>query len=245
MTVGSTATPAPRRPSAGRSASGLAALGLLCGAVLTGCVPAPPALSEVWPAVRHGVDEARSVRVSGDVEQDGRRFEVELAGELDDSSYAGRLTEEHGTVEVIADADTTYIRPDAQFAAQRGGTAFKDVDPSLWIALPSRHGGAFSMATFYEGFVSALPAADAFDGEQPAAQTLRLDGERVFKYSDVDAGDSQVSLYINQEDELVRLQVQRDQAGEGPSGSIDFRDWNDVPAAQAPPQDLVYQRPGF
>lgn len=235
------ATRAVRRP-----VSMLACLAVLGGTALTGCVPEPPPLSEVWPSVRASVSDATSVRVSGDVRQGGGTVDVELAGALDDSSYTGRLIEEEGTVDVVAADDTTYIRPDEAFVSAQGGTTFKDVDPDLWISLPSGRDGAFSMSTFYEGLVSALPEADAFDGQEPQAQTLRLDGERVFKYSDVDTGDGQVSLYINQDDELVRLEVDADdQEKDGPAGSIDFREWNEVPPVEAPPEDQVYQRPGL
>lgn len=246
MPVPTTVAPAAAPRAARRHAALLAGLAVLGGSALTGCVPEPPPLAEVWPSVRASVDEATSVRVSGDVHQGEGTIDVELAGALDDSSYAGRLVEEEGTVEVIATDDTTFIRPDDEFVSAKGGETFKDVDPGLWISLPSGREGAFSMSTFYGGFVSALPEADAFDGQEPQAQTLRLDGERVFKYSDVDAGDGQVSLYINQDDELVRLEVDGG-SGEkdGPAGTIDFRDWNEVPPAEAPPEDQVYQRPGL
>ena len=232
--------------AARRPAAVLAALAVLGAGSLTACVPEPPPLSEVWPTVRASVNDATSVRVSGDVRQGGHTIDVELAGALDDSSYAGRLVEDKGTVEVVAADATTFIRPDEKFLSAPGGSTFKDVDPKLWIALPSGREGAFSMSTFYDGFVSALPEADAFDGREPESQTLRLDGEQVFKYSDVEAGDSQVSLYIDQDDRLVRLEVEGGgDVNDGPVGTIDFRDWNEVPPAQAPPADQVYQRPGL
>lgn len=244
MTVTSTAASATRDVL--RPAAVLVGLAVLGGTALTGCVPDPPALSEVWPTVRASVNDATSVRVSGDVRQGEGTIDVELAGALDDSSYAGRLIQEEGTVEVVAADDTTYIRPDEAFVSAQGGTTFKDVDPDLWISLPTGREGAFSMSTFYEGFVSALPEADAFDGQEPQAQTLRLNGERVFKYSDVQSGDGQVSLYVNEDDELVRLEVDGGgQQKDGPAGTIDFREWNEVPPAQAPPEDQVYQRPGL
>lgn len=244
MTVTSTVSTATRAVSS--RAAVLAGLAVLGGTALTGCVPEPPPLSEVWPTVRDSVNDATSVRVSGEIRQGAGTVDVELAGALDDSSYTGRLLQEDGTVEVVAADDTTYIRPDEAFVAAQGGTTFNEVDPGLWIALPTGREGAFSMSTFYEGFVSALPEADAFDGHAPEAQTLRFGGERVFKYSDVDAGDGQVSLYINEDHELVRLEVEgRDQEKDGPAGTIDFRDWNEVPSAQAPPEDQVYQRPGL
>lgn len=246
MPVSTTVAPAATPRAARRHVTLLAGLAVLGATSLTGCVPEPPPLSEVWPTVRASVNDATSVRVSGDVHQGGGTIDVELAGALDDSSYAGRLVEDEGTVEVIAADSTTFIRPDEKFVSAKGGSTFKDVDPKLWIALPSGQDGAFSMSTFYDGFVSALPEADAFDGQEPEAQTLRLDGERVFKYSDVDTGDGQVSLYINQDDELVRLEVQGGHEDkDGPAGTIDFRDWNEVPPAEAPPEDQVYQRPGL
>jgi hypothetical protein len=246
MTVPSPVVRRAAAPSVHRFAA-LVGLAVLGSSALAGCVPQPPQLSEVWPQVRQSVAEATSVRISGDVRQKGATIDVELAGALDDSSYAGRLVEQHGTVEVIGAGGTTYIRPDRAFVDSRGGSTFKEVDPDLWIPLPSGRDGSFSMSTFYDGFTSSLPEADAFDGQAPQSQTLRLDGEQVFKYSDVHAGDAPVSLYINQDDELVRLEVE-DPAGEaedGPSGTIDFRDWNEVPAAEAPPEDQVYARPGL
>ncbi|GEM_PF-5417040 len=246
MTATTTAVRSAAPTRARRGVGLLAGLAVLGGTALTGCVAEPPPLSEVWPTVRASVNEATSVRVSGDVRQGDGTIDVELAGALDDSSFAGRLVEDEGTVEVIAADDTTYIRPDEQFVSNRGGTTFEDVDPDLWIPLATGREGAFSMSTFYDGFVSALPEADAFDDRQPQGQTLRLDGERVFKYSDVEAGDTQVSLYINEDDELVRLEVDGGQPEkDGPAGAIDFRDWNEVPAAEAPPEDQVYQRPGL
>lgn len=244
MTVSSTAV---RGTAARRPAAVLSALAVLGATALVGCVPDPPRLSEVWPDVRQSVSDATSVRISGDVRQQGSTIDVQLAGALDDSSFAGRLVEKHGTVEVIGAGDTTYIRPDRDFVESRAGSTFKDVDPGLWIPLPSGREGSFSMSTFFDGFTSALPEADAFDGQEPEAQTLRLDGEQVFKYSDVRTGDSQVSLYINRDEELVRLEVDgpEDQETDGPAGTIDFRDWNEVPAAEAPPVDQVYARPGL
>ncbi|PNL18233.1 hypothetical protein [Micrococcus sp. FDAARGOS_333] len=246
MPPSTTVAPAAALRPVRRHAALLAGLAVVSGSALTGCVPEPPPLAEVWPSVRASVDEATSVRVSGDVRQGEGTIDVELAGALDDSSYAGRLIEKKGTVEVIAADDTTFIRPDEKFVSAKGGETFKDVDPGLWISVPSGRDGAFSMSTFYEGFVSALPDADAFDGQEPQAETLRLDGERVFKYSDVDAGDGHVSLYINQDDELVRLEVDGESdSKDGPAGTIDFRDWNEVPPTEAPPEDQIYQRPGL
>lgn len=219
-------------------------LALTGATALSACTSEPPPLHEVWPDVSHKVEHAESVKITAEVSQDGQQTALELAGALDDSNYSGLVAEDKAHVEVRSVDGTTYLRANETFRHSRGGETFQDVDTERWIPMASEQDSGFAMSTFYGSFTAALPSDDAFADKQVEATTVRIDGQRVYKYSDVDTSQGEVALFIDEDDTLVRLEVDRDDDAPRSQleGTIDFTEWNAVDDVEAPSGDAVYRR---
>lgn len=226
-----------------RRLAGITALGAVSALALSGCGSSVPELEEIWPQVRENIQNAESVSISGEMDQDGEKVALDLSGHMDDSSFSGNVSSDGISMELIGNQEATYIKPDAAFWDEQGGAAMKDMVGDKWIEAPADAG--MSMSSFYEGFRDEAPEdADVQDAEY-TSEEVEHDGQQVYKYSgtDKDSGEP-IILMIDKDNQLVRIERQgaADEAG---VGAVDFRDWNSVGTVEMPADDEIFSMPGM
>lgn len=204
-----------------------------------------PKLEEIWPEVRENLQKATSVKIKGVLEQDGKDMSVDMAGQVDDSSYAGKITMEDFSMELIGDKTNTYIKPDAAFWEKQGGAAIGDMVGDKWI--DSGQAADTSMSTFYKSFSEEAPEAEEFKGTTYTSEEVDHNGQKVFKYTGKDDDTGQpIVMLISQDKQLIRLETQEKGTDDKTSPStIDFSEWNTVKPFEMPSKDEIADIPGM
>lgn len=241
----------------GRRVLGMGALGAVAALTLSGCGNGVPPLEDVWPEVSESIQNAQSVTIDGEVAQGGQDVSVTMSGQIDDSSYAGSLSMGEAQVEVIGDADYTYMKPNEAFYSEMGGAPLQDLVGEKWLQVPAEDG--FTMSTIWSSFSEDIPDADAFGDSDYTSEAVEHDGEEVYRYSGISVENGEpVALYVSKDNTLVRVEVEQGEAGEGQSGeataspaadpgagTVDFSDWDAVEPVEMPAEDDVFAVPGM
>lgn len=234
-----------------RRLASITALGAISALALSACGSSVPKLEEVWPETRENIQNATSVSIVGEVEQNGDTINLDMAGQVDDSSYSGKIASKGISMELIGNKETTYIKPDAAFWEDQGGSAMMDMVGDKWIEAPAQSG--MNMSSFYEGFRDDAPEGEEFNDTEYSSEEIEHEGQQVYKYTgtDKDSGEP-ITLLINKDKQLVRLERQASSEqsegessdGAGP-GAIDFKDWNSVEPVEMPAEDEIFSVPGM
>ncbi|MCY1157354.1 MAG: hypothetical protein MOP51_374 [Citricoccus sp.] len=253
-------TPARR----GFRAVGITALGAIAALTLSSCGTSAPALEDVWPEVSESIQNATSVSIEGSVTQGGQDMSVAMSGQIDDSSYSGSVAMGEAQVEVIGNAEKTYLKPNGAFYEDMGGAGLQDLVGEKWLEMPAEDGG-FTMSSFWSSVSEDIPDSDQFADSEYTAEVVDHNGEEVYKYSGTSAENGEpVAIYITQENRLVRVEVDQAESGEGGAagasasaspdasagsdagtGTVDFSDWDAVEPVDMPAQDEVFAVPGM
>jgi hypothetical protein len=243
---------------------GITALGAAAALTLSSCGNSVPALEEVWPEVNESIQNAQSVAIEGNVTQGGEDMAVNIAGQIDDSSYSGSVSMGEAHMDVIGDAENTYIKPNEAFFEQMGGAPLQELVGDKWLELPAEEGG-FTMSTFWSSFSEDIPAADEFGDSEYTREAVDHNGEEVYKYSGTSTENGEpVAIYITKENQLVRVEVQQgkddssaestDEASASPeaspasdtgTGTVDFSDWDAVEPVEMPAKGEIFAVPGM
>ncbi|MGM7668894.1 hypothetical protein [Microbacterium sp. A93] len=277
MTLTSTSTRTSRRLSRPRPhhrrtprVLALTALGAAAALGLGACAGSGvPDLQEVWPEAYASIEDASSVAVDGNVSQGGQDTTVKFAGQIDDSSYAGRVSMNGVTIEIIGNTEHAYMKPNTAFYEQNGGAQLQDMVGDKWLRVSAGE-GVLSMSTLWESIFRDIPEGDEFSNSDYTSEKVELDGEQVYKYtvSNEDTGKP-VSVYLSQDNRLLRVEAEAgatDEASGDPSGSaspsasesaasdaaaesgigtMDFEHWNSVGPAEMPAEDEVFAVPAM
>lgn len=249
-----------------RRLAGITAFGAISALTLSACGSSVPTIEEVWPDVRENLVNAESVKVSGEITQDGQDMNVDMSGHVDDSSYSGNIAMGEYTIEVLGNADNTYVKANEAFWEANGGAQLLSLIGDKWLEAPAEEMG-FTMSSFYDSFSSEAPEASEFEGKEFTAEEVEHNGEQVYKYTGTeDESGDPVSYFINKENQLVRME--RPESTEGSSdaasddasgdasaspsassgagaGAIDFTEWNAVEPVEMPAEDEVFAIPGM
>ncbi|HRO30236.1 MULTISPECIES: hypothetical protein [Micrococcaceae] len=245
-------------------ALGITALGAAAALTLSSCGTSAPALEDVWPEVSQSIQNAKSVAIEGNVTQGGQDMSVAMSGQIDDSSYSGSVSMGDAQVEVIGNAEKTYLKPNGAFYQEMGGAGLQELVGEKWLEMPAEDGG-FTMSSFWSSVSEDIPGSDQFQDSEYTSEVVEHNGEEVYKYSGTSAENGEpVAIYITQENRLVRVEV--DQAGQGEGGSadastpaspqasaspdagtgtVDFSDWDAVEPVDMPAKDEVFAVPGM
>lgn len=263
-------SPQRRRGTGTRRPAGwaLTALGTAAALSLSACAGSGvPPLEDVWPEAYDSIQDATSVAVDGTVTQGGQEMTVSIAGQIDDSSYAGDVSMDGVAIEIIGDVENTYMKPNTAFYEQNGGAQLQEMVDEKWLRMPTSEGG-FTMSTLWESFIEDIPAGDEFGHSDYTSESAELDGEQVYKYTgDNEDTGAPVSVYLSQDNRLLRVEAEtRPEDGtsgsaspsatasaseaaasgspEGAgSGTIDFSRWNAVEPVEMPTEDEVFAVP--
>lgn len=241
---------------------GLSALGAVAALALSGCGDSVPALEDVWPEVSESIQNATSVAIEGNVVQGGQDMAVTMSGQIDDSSYSGSVSMDDAEVQVVGNAENTYMKPNGAFYEEMGGAALQDLVGDKWLEMPAEEGG-FTMSAFWSSFSEEIPEADEFGDSEYTRELVDLDGQEVYKYSGTSAENGEpVTIYITQDNKLVRVEVEQGEDGasdeptaegsaspsagaETGTGTVDFSDWDAVEPVDMPAEDEVFAIPGM
>ncbi len=250
---------AHRRPL---RAAAVASLGLAAALGLSACSGSGvPPLEEVWPEAHASIQEASSVSVDGSVAMGGQEMTVAIAGQIDDSSYAGNVTMGEVALEVIGDTEYTYMKPNTAFYEENGGTELQELVGDKWLQMPAEQGG-FTMSSMWSAFMDDIPTAEDFGDTEYTSEKVELNGEEVHKYTGQDEENGNpVSVYLSQDNKLVRVETgvaSGDEASASPSASasgegsedvdsgvIDFSQWDAVEPVEMPAEAEVFAVPGM
>jgi hypothetical protein len=251
-----------RHPIASRGfrTVGITALGAVAALTLSSCGDSVPALEDVWPEVSESIQNAKSVEIDGNVTQGGQDMSVTMAGQIDDSSYSGSVSMGDAQVEVVGNAENTYMKPNGAFYEEMGGAPLQDLVGEKWLEVPADEGG-FTMSTFWSSFSDEIPAADEFGDSEYTREAVEHNGEEVYKYSGTSAENGEpVAIYITKDNKLVRVEVQQGEDGEGATdeasaspdagsdsgtGTVDFANWDAVEPVEMPADAEVFAIPGM
>jgi hypothetical protein len=242
---------------------GLTALGAVAALTLSSCGNSVPALEDVWPEVSESIQNAKSVAIEGNVTQGGQDMSVVMSGQIDDSSYSGSVTMGEAQVEVIGNAENTYMKPNGAFYHEMGGAGLQDLVGEKWLEMPAEDGG-FTMSTFWSSFSEDIPGSDEFGDREYTSEVVDHNGEEVYKYSGTSAENGEpVAIYVTKDNKLVRVEVEKAESGEGEpaesgessasasaspdagAGTVDFSDWDAVEPVDMPAKDEVFAIPGM
>ena len=209
-----TRTPLGSRASRASRAS-FASLGLLAALTLTACTgESTPSLEEIWPEVDSSIQDATSVDLDGTVSQQGRQMDISLAGQIDDASYAGHFSMDGAEVDVIGNAEYTYMKPNTRFYEELGSARLQDMVGERWLELPAGQGG-WTMSGMWESVLADIPSAEDIAGTEFTAETVELEGEEAYRYSGTPSTTGQpIVLYISPDHRLLRME-----ASAAPSGA--------------------------
>ncbi|MFB2572322.1 MULTISPECIES: hypothetical protein [Micrococcus] len=226
-----------------RRLAGITALGTVTALALSACGSSVPKLEEVWPEVREGIQNASSVKIVGEMDQNGQNVSLDMAGQTDDSSFGGKVTADGISMELVGNKEFTYIKPDAAFWEQQGAAAMQEMAGDKWIESPADIG--MNMSSFYEGFRDESPEADEFADTEYTSEEVEHNGQQVYKYTgtDKDSGDP-IVVMINKDNQLVRIESQGDSEDSG-IGAIDFSEWNAVEPFEMPADEEIFSIPGM
>lgn len=235
-----------------RRLASITAWGAISALALSACGSSVPKLEEVWPEVRENIQNATSVSITGQMEQNGETINLDMSGQMDDSSFAGEIAADGISMELIGNKETTYIKPDAAFwEDQGGGSAMMEMVGDKWIEAPSQSG--MNMSSFYEGFRDETPEGEEFNDTEYTSEEIEHEGQQVYKYTgtDKDSGEP-ITVLVNKDNQLVRLEREasgeqsEDESSEGSgTGAIDFKDWNSVEPVEMPADDEIFSVPGM
>ena len=251
-----TLTTAPQSTRSGVRAVGITVLGAAVALALSGCADRVPALEEVWPEVSESTQNAESVSMDGVIAQDGRELVVDMAGQLDGSSYAGMVSMGEAEVDVIGNTEKTYMKPNAAFYEERGGADLQELVGGKWLELPAERDG-YTMSGFWSSFSHGIPAADAFTDAEYTKELAEHEGNEVYKYTAMSGENGEpVTLYIDRDQRLVRVEVQQGESTDNTSASpspaaetgtvtVNFSDWNAVEPVDMPDEAEVFALPGL
>ncbi|MDI3332025.1 MAG: hypothetical protein QJR09_15035 [Micrococcus sp.] len=246
----------------GFRALGITALSAAAALTLAGCGNGVPPLEDVWPEVSESIQNAKSVSIDGNVTQGGQDMSVTMSGLIDDSSYSGSVSMGEAQVEVVGNAENTYMKPNGAFYEEMGGAPLQDLVGEKWLEVPAEEGG-FTMSTFWSSFSEEIPDADEFGDSEYTSEVVTHNDEEVYKYSGTSAENGEpVAIYITKDNKLVRVEVEQ---GEGESaeastdaasaspdagsdtgtGTVDFSDWDAVEPVDMPAKGEVFAVPGM
>lgn len=217
------------------------ALGAIAALSLSGCA-SEPALDQVWPEVRANIQNAESVTLQGTGVMDGEEMTVDVSGYTDDSFISGTITMGEIEMELLGDDENVYIKPNEALFEQMGGSVVSGLVGDNWIEAPA--GEALTMSDIYDSLREELPAEDSYGDAEYEVETVDRDGEEVYQYSGtLEDSDEPASLYIDQDDQLVRLETTPDEGDE--QVAVDFSDWNAVEKTSMPAQEEIFSVPGL
>jgi hypothetical protein len=248
----------------GVRALGITALGAAAALTLSSCANSVPALEEVWPEVSESIQNATSVAIEGNVTQGGEDMAVNIAGQIDDSSYSGSVSMGEAQMEMIGNAENTYMKPNGAFYEELGGAPLQELVGGKWLEMPAEEGG-FTMSTLWSSFSEDIPKADELGDSEYTREVVDHNGEEVYKYSGTTAEKGEpVAMYITKDNKLVRVEVQQgdgessgepsgestDEASASPdagsgTGTVDFSDWDAVEPVEMPAKSEIFAVPGM
>ncbi len=237
------------RPS--RSARGLGALtALALTAVLAGCAAedgggapaeddgfAELSPGEIQEAVVADMAELKSVRMSGELNQDGTEIGIDLALDTD-GVCAGSLTVMDGTAQIIAGPDGQFLKGDEAFWASAAGgeQAAAQVVALLgekWAKVPDEEGG-FSSFCDLDQLLDEFDSIDSTEGSVTVGAQEDIGGVPSLELISDDETPTTAWVATSAPHYIVKVTAEGEE-----SGSIVFSDFDEPVEAQAPAESDV------
>lgn len=189
---------------------------------------------QILKKAKTAATSASSVKVtttSGEPTASAAPQAADLDLTLSDKGAQGSITQAGtGTVEIIATADTVYIKGDDDFNKSYAGDEAADLLAGKWIGIPSDQPDAQAFAQFasLKSFFESLLT--------PSSQMEKVDTENIGGTEAVGLKTQAGTLWIATTGEPYPVQIDQ----EGGSGRVTMTDWNaDVTVTAPDPEEVV------
>lgn len=242
------AAPAPARP--GRQSwvlpvvavvALLAVLAVTGGLVIWRTVTSVPSAGEVYAQVQKSAAAAKSVHVKGSFTADGKKMQIDLAGDRVGKSSRAIVNDGTGEVEILTVNGNYYIKADAAFWTKNGSSVIAELAADKYVKVPA--GSASALGNLTVG--ALLP--QILDPDMSKAEKLTTNVEKtqvggVPAYLITDRiGSDGSKMYVSADGtaRLLRLEGPKDE------GSLDFTEWDAVAPMTEPPASQIVTIPGL
>lgn len=193
--------------------------------------------AEIQKQVVADMARLKSVRLSGELIQNGREVGIDVALNTD-GMCAGSLTLMGGSAEIIAGPDGQFVKGDKAFwtGTAGGESAAEQVTALLgdkWAKMPEAEGGFTSFCDL-DDLLDEFDSVDAADGEARIGKQAQIGGILALELISEDDSPTSAWVAIDAPHYIVQLSADGQQAG-----SILFTDFDQPVNAEAPAAEDV------
>ena len=186
----------------------------------------------ILKASKTAADAATSVKVTSMVETGSEQTSFNLT--LTPTGSTGSMSQSMGSFELIATADTIYIKGDANFNKTFAGEEASKLLEGKWLAVPATDPQAANFAAMSSStdFFDSLLTSDNTSALKKTSDTKDINGVTAIGLTDEGKG----TLWIATTGEPYPLSID---PPEGQNGTMSFTDWNADVTVAAPPADQI------
>lgn len=194
--------------------------------------------AEIQKQVVADMAQLRSVRLSGELMQNGQEIGIDLALNTD-GVCAGTLRLMGGSAEIIAGPDGQFIKGDKAFwSGTAGGDAAAEQVTALlgakWAKMPEAEGG-FTAFCDLDDLLDEFDSVDAAEGEARIGKQEGIGGIPALELISEDDSPTTAWVAIDAPHYIVKVSADGEEAG-----SIVFTDFDEPVDAEAPAEaDVV------
>jgi hypothetical protein len=190
---------------------------------------------EILEEAKNAATAADSVRISGEVVDDGSTIVIDMQYSGDGSS--GTIGTDGATLELLrVGTDQYYMKADADTWEQLTGEAASgEIFADRYVRIPGEDESLGDLTSFLD-FESFVQEALNPDGAIEKGETAEVNGVQAIGLVDQDSEDGG-TLWVALTGEPYPLRIESpDGSGEG---AVDFLDWGEAVDIQAPAEDEV------
>ncbi len=192
---------------------------------------------EIMAAARKATGELTSVRLVGDLTNDGQELGMDLVASKG-GDCTGSVTLGDATAEIRSLDGTTWFRPDEAFWKAQGGAQADQLIKLIgdkWVLQPEGEGGLGEVCDLDSLFEDAVDEKDD-DSTYEKGDVTDVEGEQAIAIDATDADDETSTAYVLVEGEHYLTKLERKGTD---SGTVTLSDFNKDVEVEAPADDEV------
>ena len=219
--------------------AGIAVLAVIAGLVVWGVSKRGPSAAEVYQQMRTSAAAAKSVHIKGSFIDNGKKLQLDIAGDRAGTNSKVIANDGTDTVEVLTVNGSYYFKADAAFWNKNGGAAVAKLTAGKYVKVPAA--AATGMGNLKVG--SLLDQIFATNISAVQNLTTNVDktevaGVPAYLLTDkIGSNGGKIYTTADGRARLLRL--------EGPKGSMNFTQWDAVSPMSPPTADQIANVPGL